>query len=82
VGRGSTFANEWHPSYSSGSLPASNASPVSPRIIMLTGQSRPFIFATNPSYTGLTLDKLVMVIAIRTDTFILLSVIRYARTYY
>jgi hypothetical protein len=65
-----------NPSYSSGSLPANNASAVSPNIIMLTVQSRPFILTMKPSYNGFTFDKLVIVNAIRRDTFILLSVIR------
>jgi hypothetical protein len=65
-----------NPSYSSGSLPANNASAVSPNIIMLTVQSRPFILTMNPSYCGLTFEKLVIVIATRRDTLILLSVIR------
>ena len=33
-------------------------------------------FVMNPSYSGLTFEKLVIVNAIRRDTFILLSVIR------
>jgi len=65
-----------NPSYSSGSLPANNASAVSPNIIMLTVQFRPFILTMNPSYCGLTFEKLVIVIATRRDTLILLSVIR------
>jgi hypothetical protein len=65
-----------NPSYSSGSLPANNASAVSPNIIMLTVHSRPFILTMNPSYCGLTFEKLVIVIATRRDTLILLSVIR------
>src|SRR6266403_6416339 len=57
-----------YPSYSSGSSPASNASAVSPSIIMLTVQYRPFILIMNPSYSGLTFEKLVIVNAIRRDT--------------
>lgn len=51
-------------------------STVSPNIIMLMIQSRPFISTMNPSYIGLTFEKLVIVNVIRRDTFILLSVIR------
>jgi hypothetical protein len=39
-------------------------------------QSRPFILTMNPSYCGLTFEKLVIVIATRRDTLILSSVIR------
>ena len=45
-----------YPSYSSGLFPARNASAVSPNIVILTAQSRPFIFPTNPSYNGLTFE--------------------------
>jgi hypothetical protein len=48
-------------SYSSGSLPASNANVVSPTSIMFTVQSRPFILTPNPSYNGCTFEKLVIV---------------------
>ena len=65
-----------HPSYCPGSLPASNASVVSPNIIMLMVQFRPFIATMKPSYNGFTSEKLVIVNAIRRDTFILLSIIR------
>jgi hypothetical protein len=65
-----------NPSYRSGSLPANNASAVSPNIIMLTVHSRPIILTMNPSYCGLTFEKLVIVIATRRHTLILLSVIR------
>jgi hypothetical protein len=59
-----------YPSYSSGLLPASNASAVSPNIIMLTVQPRPFILTMNPSHSGLTFEQLVIVNAIRRDTSI------------
>jgi hypothetical protein len=42
----------------------------------LTVQSRSFILTMKPSYSGLTLENRVMVNAIRSDTFILLYVIR------
>src|SRR5260370_8101809 len=63
-------------SYSSGSLPASNANVVSPTIIMFTVQSLPFILTTNPSYSGFAFEKLVIVNAIRRDTLIGLSFLR------
>src|SRR5580700_1890081 len=65
-----------YPSYSSGSLPASNASVVSPNIIILTVQSLPFILTTKPSYNAFTFENLLIANAIRRETFILLSVIR------
>jgi hypothetical protein len=65
-----------YPSYSSGSLPASNASVVSPNIIMLTVQSLPFILTMKPSYSVFTFENLLIANAIRRETFILLSVIR------
>jgi hypothetical protein len=65
-----------YPSYSSGSLPASNASVVSPNINMLTVQYLPFILTTKPSYSAFTFENLFIVNAIRRETFILLSVIR------
>ena len=63
-------------SYSSGSLPASNASRVSPNIIVLMVQSLPFILTMNPSYNGLTFEQLLIENATRSDTVFLLSAIR------
>ena len=65
-----------YPYYSSGSLPPSNASVVSPNIIMLTVQSLPFISTTKPSYSAFTFENLLIANAMRRETFILLSVIR------
>jgi hypothetical protein len=60
----------------SSSLPASNASVVSPIIIILMVQSRPFILMMKPSYRGFGVRNSGIVNAIRRDTFIRSSVIR------